>query len=104
LRDCKLRLPTRAISVDAKCAVVANACSFGASSSIADAFIQDQRHLAASLGSRRNPSFFQIHSRINMKKLLAIFALMLASGAVFAAEPCCYGEDCCDEVTMPCCE
>jgi|CXWL01.2.fsa_nt_gi hypothetical protein len=39
-----------------------------------------------------------------MKKLLAIFALMLASGAVFAAEPCCDGADCCDEVTMPCCE
>jgi len=38
-----------------------------------------------------------------MKKLLAIFALALASTGAFAAAPCC-GEDCCDEVTMPCCE
>ena len=40
-----------------------------------------------------------------MKKLLAIFALALAlaSTAAFAAAPCC-DEDCCDEVTMPCCE
>ncbi len=39
-----------------------------------------------------------------MKKLLAIFAFVLASGAAVAAAPCCDGDDCCDEVTMPCCE
>lgn len=38
-----------------------------------------------------------------MKKLLAIFALALASTGVFAAALCC-DQDCCDEVTMPCCE
>lgn len=39
-----------------------------------------------------------------MKKMLAIFALMLTSTAAFAAEPCCDGSDCCDEITLPCCE
>lgn len=48
-------------------------------------------------------SFTQPNGSI-MKKLLAIFALTLASTAVFATQPCCDGGDCCDEVTMPCCE
>jgi hypothetical protein len=39
-----------------------------------------------------------------MKKLLAIVALMLASGAAFAAAPCCDDADCCGEVKMPCCD